>query len=62
MTFVGEGAVDQGGPKREFFRLLAKEASETYFKGNKRARFFANNTIAVQVRDGSQFHSGHVQM
>ena len=31
MTFVGEGAVDYGGPKKEFFRLLALEAAESFF-------------------------------
>ena len=51
MTFVGEGAVDHGGPKREFFRLFAKEASQTYLKGaNENCRFFDNNVTAVQVK------------
>ena len=50
VTFVGEGAVDHGGPKREFFRLFAKEASQTYFKGSsEKCRFFVNNVTAVQV-------------
>ena len=25
VIFVGEGAIDQGGPRREFFRLMAEE-------------------------------------
>lgn len=28
VTFVGEGAIDHGGPRREFFRLLALETSK----------------------------------
>ena len=29
VTFVGEGAVDAGGPRREFFRLLASSAADS---------------------------------
>lgn len=49
---------------REFFRLLAKEASEMYFKfkGNSRTKFFGNNTIAVQVRVALQMHALTLQM
>ena len=25
VTFVGEGAIDSGGPRREFFRLFAQQ-------------------------------------
>ena len=47
VNFVGEGAIDHGGPKREFFRQLA---SEIYFKGaTDTCRFFDNNMMAVQV-------------
>lgn len=50
MNFVGEGAIDHGGPKREFFRLFARLASETYFRGaTDTCRFFDNNMMAVQV-------------
>lgn len=39
---------------KEFFRLFAKEASQTYFKGASEkcrffVRFFVNNVTAVQV-------------
>lgn len=52
ISFVGEGAVDQGGPKREFFRLLAQAASKTFFKGsNSKTKFLDNNITAVQVRN-----------
>ena len=51
VLFVGEGAIDQGGPKREFFRLLAVAVSQTYFIGRDecKPRFFTNNILAVQV-------------
>ena len=49
VTFVGEGAVDSGGPRREFFRLLASEASNTLFIGNVTAKFFVMNAQALQV-------------
>ena len=49
VTFVGEGAIDQGGPKREFFRLFAEQAC-TYFRGDdKRPKFLRNDILAVQV-------------
>ena len=49
VTFVGEGAIDQGGPKREFFRLFAEQAC-TYFRGDdKQPKFLRNNIQAVQV-------------
>ncbi len=48
--FVGESAVDEGGPKREFFRLLAYVACTSLFKGGpSNPNFMANNTVAVQV-------------
>ena len=28
VTFDGEGAIDDGGPRREFVRLLAQQASD----------------------------------
>lgn len=51
VTFVAEGAVDAGGPRREFFRLLARQASHSsYFCGNTFEKFFACNVPAVRVR------------
>ena len=46
VRFIGEGAVDQGGPRREFFRLLAINARDVFLQG----KFFATNVSAVQVR------------
>ena len=37
--------MDQGGPKREFFRLFAQNAAQMYFKGD----FMDNNITAVRV-------------
>ena len=46
---MGEGAIDRGGPRREFFRLLALKASEEFFQGKPGSKFFANNVVALQV-------------
>lgn len=48
VTFVGEGAIDSGGPRREFFRLLAVEGANRFFVGH-RSKFFASNVTAFQV-------------
>lgn len=43
--------MDAGGPRREFFRLLASQASESsFFVGREGKKFFANNILSVQVR------------
>lgn len=49
VTFVGEGAVDYGGPRREFFRLLASEAATKLLHGNDFRKFFLMNATAFQV-------------
>ena len=49
VRFVGEGAVDQGGPRREFFRLFASGSKQYFFHGSETRRFFDNNVSAVQV-------------
>ena len=52
MTFVGEGAVDYGGPKKEFFRLLALEAAESFFSfflGTGSVKFFSMNATFFQA-------------
>ena len=49
INFVGEGSVDYGGPRREFFRLLALNAKEMWFVGSSDKKFFANNVLGVQV-------------
>ena len=49
VNFVGEGAIDHGGPRREFFRLLALKSSEEFFQGRAGCKFFVNNVVALQV-------------
>ena len=41
--------MDYGGPRREFFRLLASEAAESFFIGNDFMKFFSMNATALQV-------------
>ncbi len=45
ITFIGEPAVDAGGPCREFFRLLINEimSNNTLFQGPMHARFPCHN-------------------
>ena len=53
ITFVGEGDVDNGGPKREFFRLFAQVADKIYFIGQSgQPKFFRGDILAVQVHTG----------
>lgn len=50
VTFVGESGVDTGGPKREFLRLLAIEASDSsYYRAGPEGSFFSCNTTAFKV-------------
>ncbi len=47
---MGESAIDEGGPKREFFRLLSQKATGVYFQGGpSKPNFMINNATAVQV-------------
>ena len=47
VNFVGESAIDHGGPLREFFRLLALESSEEFFQGRLGCKFVV---VALQVK------------
>ena len=49
MTFVREGGIDHGGPRREFFRMLADEAARTYMIGRDHAKYMDANVTALQV-------------
>ena len=49
MTFVGEGGIDYGGPRREFFRLFAHETAASYFIGPEDAKYMQSNCTALQV-------------
>ena len=50
VNFVGEGSIDTGGPRREFFRLLADRAQNSlYFhSGNTGGSFFCIEHIWLQ--------------
>lgn len=52
VTFIGEPAVDEGGPRREFFSLvLAKVSSDrSIFHGSEDSRIFIRNFQGVQNR------------
>ena len=43
-----ELSLDIGGPRREFFRLLSKEASLQLFTGDN-VKFFKYDTCALEV-------------
>ncbi len=47
---MGKGAIDTGGPRREFYRLLASHASRSnLFAGPDGKNLFSCNIIGVQV-------------
>lgn len=56
VKFVGEGAIDLGGPRREFFRLLVSSLKQLFFRGSDTAMSFNNNVSALQV---TAFVRGH---
>ena len=50
VTFVGAGAVDTGGPRREFLRLLVtRVTSSPYIHSGSDGSFFAWNTTGYKV-------------
>ena len=52
VIFLGESAIDEGGPKREFFRLLMQsiEASGLILDGAPGHQVLRHNVIAFKVR------------
>ena len=52
VTFIGEPAVDDGGPRREFFSLALMKMSEdtTIFQGPPECRSFVHNMQGLQKR------------
>jgi len=52
VTFLGEPAVDDGGPRREFFMLLMGVIGNngSLFQGPPGKRILRHNTCALQVR------------
>ena len=53
VQYVGEPAVDTGGPKRELFSLLHKHMndSNSMFAGESNSKCFSNNVIALEQQD-----------
>ncbi len=49
VNFVFEGAIDSGGPRREFFRLFSMVASEKFLIGETNQKFFCVDICALQV-------------
>ena len=60
ITFVGEPAVDAGGPCREFFRLIIHEimSNNTLFQGPMHARFPCHNM--QELEKGTYKHIGQI--
>ena len=48
--FVGEDAVDTGGPLREFWRLIMQELSFQFCIGNDKNKVLVHSVPALQVR------------
>ena len=52
VQFVGEPAVDQGGPRNEFFSLLHREVcGSNMFIGNETCKLFNHNLLALEQRN-----------
>ena len=49
VKFVGEAAVDTGGPGREFWHLLNRGIAAEYCRGKDGKLVFERNTEALQV-------------
>ena len=60
VRFIGEGAVDHGGPRREFFCLLAIGAKDFFLVGPPAKKFFAANVSAIQVGRSKYFRLSEV--
>lgn len=52
VSFVGEQAVDEGGPNREFYTLALQKMSEhcSILQGPQHSRFFVHNVQALANR------------
>lgn len=51
ITFLGEPGIDDGGPRREYLRLLMKEISEqSLLTGPPLCKVLTHNTLAMQKK------------
>ena len=49
MCFVGEAAIDTGGPSRELWRLFGTGILESHCRSGPEGCFFDKNVPALQV-------------
>ena len=49
IEFLGEAGEDGGGPRREFWTLLAKDIQATLFEGNAPHCILRHDSVALQV-------------
>ena len=48
VQFIGEEG-EGGGPRRQFWSLLAKDVSESLFEGKENAKLLRHDALALQV-------------
>ena len=60
VTFVGEPAIDDGGPMREYLRLLlgAVISNNSLFCGETKSRYLRHNVMELNKR--TYFHIGQI--
>ena len=49
VSFVGEEAVDTGGPSREYWRIIMHDIKQKYCHGQDGKLVFNRNILALQV-------------
>ena len=59
VQFVGEPAVDEGGPRRELFSLTDRMVSSELMVGEEGMKTFSHNMISLQIK--SIFYMGNAQ-
>ena len=61
VSFIGEDAQDEGGPLREFFRLLwvAISSDSSIFTGAEDARLLTHNMLSLNNGDYALVGRGH---
>ena len=49
VQFLGEAGQDGGGPRREFWALLAKDIKSSLFEGEGSRCFLRHDSVSLQV-------------